>query len=69
MSKFIKVTDAITGNHMLIKTDIIATVEKSIKTSQGVSKAVSKITFVDNRPEEYAEESLKYFEAFLCFDS
>ena len=69
MSNFIKVTDAITGNHMLIKSDIIATVEKSIKTSQGISKAVSKITFVNNRPDEYAEESLKYFEAFLCCNS
>ena len=69
MTNFIKVTDAITGNRMLIKADIIATVEMSSKTSGGISRAVSRITFVNSRPDEYAEESLKYFEAFLCYDS
>lgn len=66
MIKFVKVTDAITGNDMLIKTDLIATVEKSIKTANNCSVSVSKITFIDCRPEEYATQDLKYFENFLC---
>ena len=65
MIKFIKVTDAITGNRMLINTDIIATVEKTIKSTNESCTAVSRVTFKDNRADEFAEESVDYFAKFL----
>ena len=66
MIKFIKVTDAITRNKMLINTNLIATVEKTIKSTNESCTAVSKVTFKDSRPDEFAEESVDYFAKFLC---
>lgn len=66
MIKFIKVTDAITRNSMLINTELIATVEKTIKSTDGTSVAVSRITFKDNRPDEFVQESINCLANFLC---
>lgn len=66
MIQFIKVTDAVTRNKMLINTHLIATVEKIIKSTDGSCTEVSRVTFKDNRPDEFAEESVEYFAKFLC---
>ena len=66
MSNFIQVTDAITGNQMIIKKDIIATIERSLKTCDGKSCTVSKITFTIDRLDEYVTESIHYFKNVLC---
>ena len=66
MSNFIQVTDAITGNQMIIKKDIISTIEQSLKTYAGGSVTISRITFTVDRPDEYVTESIDYFKGVLC---
>ena len=66
MIKFIKVTDAINNKKMLIRTDMITTVEESTHSTFGKDCVVCKITFNDNRPEEYVTQKFSYFEDFLC---
>lgn len=65
MIKFLKVTNAFNNKPMLIKLDMIATVEEDSKTRGFTEVPIRKITFVDNRPEEYATEELSYFEKFM----
>ena len=66
MIKFIQVTDAFTGNQMIIKTDIIATIDRSLKKSGEETCAVSRITFTIDRPDEYVTETIHYFKDILC---
>ena len=67
MVKFLKITSAINNKSMLIKTDLIASVEESFMQHKDTETPIRKITFVnDCLVEEYAVESLLYFENFLC---
>ena len=54
MSDYILVKDALINKLMIIKKSMICTVEEA--THQG--KAVRKITYVDNRPEEFVSDTL-----------
>lgn len=55
---FIELTDATTGKHIVFKKDIIAKVEEDRKTCKGADARVSKITFIDDIPYEWVEETV-----------
>lgn len=67
MIKFLKITSAINNKSLLIKTDLIASVEESFILCANTETTIRKITFVDDcLTEEYALEPLLYFENALC---
>lgn len=54
MKNFILVRDALTQNLMIIRKEMICSVEESIKNKE----PVRKITYIDNRPPEYVTDTL-----------
>lgn len=54
MKNFILVRDALTQTLMIIRKDMICSVEESTKNNE----PVRKITYIDNRPPEYVTDKL-----------
>ena len=56
MTDFIIVKDALTKELMIIRKSMICTVEHAIKDGE----KVRRITYTDNRPDEFVTDSLSY---------
>lgn len=66
MMQFIKLTDALTNKQILIKTSLIATVEECYRQCASNSTSVRRLTFVDNRIDQYVTESMAQIADYLC---
>ena len=66
MIQFIKLTDALTNQKILIKTSLIATVEECYGQCGTNSTSVRRLTFVDNRMDQYVTESMAQIADYLC---